>query len=86
MPAGRSSHAAVCLQYGDQPQLLISGGIGEQDEFLEDAWVLDVATKSWTQVCGLIMYGISIRALIPLITDTELETIIVMLHAYSKTG
>lgn len=50
MPAGRSSHAAVCLQYGDQPQLLISGGIGEQDEFLEDAWVLDVATKSWTQV------------------------------------
>ena len=47
---GRSSHAAVCLDYGDHPQLLVIGGVGVNDKTLSDAWMLDVQSGRWREV------------------------------------
>ena len=53
-PAGRDSHAACCLNYGEEhPQLLISGGVGaENATTLNDAWILDIKSKKWKEVGG----------------------------------
>ena len=51
-PVGRTSHAAVCLGYGgDHPQLLVIGGLAADDHVLGDAWLLDVQSGKWREVC-----------------------------------
>ena len=50
-PEGRSHHAAVCLNYGQQyPQLLVTGGWDRQDKPLADLWILDIERGSWRKV------------------------------------
>lgn len=49
-PMGRSGHAAVCLNYGNHPQVLITGGRDQDDNFLDDLWMLDVETGRWSKV------------------------------------
>ena len=50
-PVERSSHAALCLGYGgDHPQLLITGGLGVDDKFLSDSWILDQQSGRWKEV------------------------------------
>ena len=52
-PVGRSSHAACCLNYGEEhPQLLITGGVDIYDNTLQDAWILDVNSGRWREVSG----------------------------------
>ena len=48
---GRSHHATVCLGYGgDQPQLLVTGGLDDDGNILSDVWLLDVETRRWREV------------------------------------
>ena len=48
---GRLSHAACCLNYGEEhPQLLVSGGLDEDDNTLRNLWVLDVEAGTWKEV------------------------------------
>ena len=50
-PIGRFSHAACCLNYDeDHPKLLVSGGVSDELEVLEDMWLLDVDSGKWTEV------------------------------------
>ena len=50
-PVERAGHAACCLNYGqDHPQLLVYGGLGEDNEPLGDMWLLDVDTVKWAEV------------------------------------
>ena len=52
-PVGRDSHAATCLNYGEEhPQLLITGGVDNNDTTLQDAWILDVNSGRWREVSG----------------------------------
>ena len=53
-PVGRSGHAAVCLDYGDHPQLLVTGGRGGGNRVLSDGWLLDVQSGRWREVRALI--------------------------------
>ena len=45
----RDSHAAVCLESGENAQLLITGGYGGGGT-LSDVWVLDVHSGRWREV------------------------------------
>ena len=50
-PVERSSHAACCLNYGqDHPQLLVYGGLDNGNKVLGDMWTLNVDTVKWTEV------------------------------------
>ena len=49
-PVGRSGHAATCLSYGSQPQLLVTGGLDKDDKVLNDVWILDVQSGRWRKV------------------------------------
>ena len=50
-PAERSTHAACCLNYGqDHPQLLVTGGLDRNDNTLNDMWILDVKSGRWREV------------------------------------
>ena len=50
-PEERSSHAACCLNYGQQfPQLLVSGGLDRQRKPLADLWILDIERGNWRKV------------------------------------
>ena len=50
-PVRRDSHAACCLNYGEKhPQLLITGGVDNNGNPLQDAWVLDVKSGTWKEV------------------------------------
>ena len=50
-PVGRSSHAACCLNFGEEhPQLLVTGGVDNNGNSLQDAWVLDVKSGRWREV------------------------------------
>ena len=50
-PVGRTRHATVCLGYGgDQPQLLVTGGVDSDDNILSDVWLLDVESRRWREV------------------------------------
>ena len=52
-PVGRDSHAACCLNFGeDDPQLLITGGVDDNGNSLQDAWILDVNSGRWREVSG----------------------------------
>ena len=51
-PVERSAHAACCLNYGEEhPQLLVTGGLGKNNNALQDAWILDVKSREWREVC-----------------------------------
>ena len=50
-PERRSSHAACCLNYGQQyPQLLVYGGGNREGRPLQDVWILDVERGNWRKV------------------------------------
>ena len=52
-PVERASHAACCLNYGEEhPQLLVTGGLDNEDNTLQDAWILDVNSGRWREVSG----------------------------------
>ena len=53
-PVGRRGHAAVCLDYGDHPQLLVIGGLGGDIKVLSEGWLLDVQSGRWREVRALI--------------------------------
>ena len=49
----RSSHAACCLNFGEEhPQLLVTGGVDKNGNTLGDAWILDVKSGRWREVSG----------------------------------
>ena len=66
-PEERSSHAACCLNYGQQfPQLLVSGGLDIHGKPLADLWILDIERGNWRKVRQTLifttfffMYGLS---------------------------
>ena len=50
-PFGRCNHAACCLGYaGDHIHLLVSGGIGNDGQVLNDMWLFDISLKRWKEV------------------------------------
>ena len=50
-PVERDSHAACCLNYGEEhPQLLITGGVDNNATTLQDAWILNVQSGRWSEV------------------------------------
>ena len=50
-PVERASHAAICLNYGEEhPQLLVTGGVDNNGNTLGDAWILDVKSGRWREV------------------------------------
>ena len=50
-PVERSGHAACCLNYGDEePVLLMTGGVDDNDNTLKDAWLLEVNSRRWRAV------------------------------------
>ena len=51
---GRMGHAAVCVDYGDHPQLLVIGGLGSDSKALCDGWLLNVQSGRWREVRALI--------------------------------
>ena len=52
-PVERASHAACCLNYGEEhPQLLVTGGVDNNGTTLQDAWILDVKSGRWSEVNG----------------------------------
>ena len=68
-PVRRYDHAAVCVGYGDRPQLLVTGDrpqllvTGGSDyslHALSDMWLLDVDTGRWREVCRCLLHGIDI--------------------------
>ena len=47
----REGHASVCLGYdGDHPQIVVIGGIDDDDKVLSDMWLLDVVSGRWREV------------------------------------
>ena len=52
-PVERASHAACCLNYGEEhPQLLVTGGVDKNGTALQDAWILEVNSGRWKRVIG----------------------------------
>ena len=50
-PVNREFHAACCLNYGEEhPQLLVTGGLDNNDNTLQDTWILDVNSGRWRKV------------------------------------
>jgi len=50
-PVARDSHAACCLDFGEEdPQLLVTGGVDETVKVLSDGWILDVKSRRWREV------------------------------------
>ena len=50
-PKERDYHAACCLGYdGDHPHLLIHGGIGKDEEALNDIWLFNLSSRKWQEV------------------------------------
>ena len=50
-PVERASHAACCLNYGEEfPQLLVTGGINGQRMPFTDMWILDIRRGNWRMV------------------------------------
>ena len=52
-PEARQSHAACCLNFGQEsPQLLVSGGISRNvKKVFKDLWMLDIDSGNWKEVC-----------------------------------
>ena len=58
-PVRRSDHAACCLSFGSEyPQLLVSGGLGDDVKTLKDCWLFDVSSWRWKEVrVWTVLYG-----------------------------
>ena len=57
---GMSGHAACCINYGEQhPQLLVTGGRDKDGKTLRDAWLLDVDSGTWKEVCMQVHRAVS---------------------------
>ena len=55
----RGDHTTVCLDYGgDRPQLVVSGGLDDSGNVLNDVWIMDVQSGMWKEVSTCI-YGMS---------------------------
>ena len=51
-PVGRACHAACCLGFDSEcPQLLVIGGGTTDNEGLNDAWIYDLQSRNWKEVC-----------------------------------
>ena len=56
----RAGHAACCINFGGQhPQLLVTGGVDKDGKTLRDAWLLDVDTGTWKEVCVQVHCAVS---------------------------
>ena len=49
-PVGRWGHAAICLDYGNRPQLFVTGGFSGSMKVLSDAWMMDMQSGRWREV------------------------------------
>ncbi len=55
-PVERWSHAACCLNYGqDHPQLLVHGGVDNDHKKLGDMLILDIDSGKWTEVSFVLL-------------------------------
>ena len=48
-PIPRDSHASTIISTSTQDQLLVMGGEGD-DDTLSDCWILDPASRRWSEV------------------------------------
>lgn len=51
----RDGHAAVCLGWGDNAQLLITGGSDSSYCTLSDVWMLNMRLGKWKEV-SVVLY------------------------------
>ena len=59
-PAGRACHAACCLSFDSEcPQLLVIGGCTTDIKTLKDAWIFDLQSRKWKEVCPLSQISIT---------------------------
>ena len=57
LPNSRNSHAACCVNYGeDHPMVLVSGGVNKSNCILGKMWILYVDSGRWTEV-RMLVYG-----------------------------
>ena len=47
-PAPRDNHASTIISSSTQDYLLVMGGLG--DDILSDCWILDPASRRWSEV------------------------------------
>ena len=60
LPVPRDSHAACCLNFGDDhPQLLVTGGMDSHNKVLGDTWILDVHARTWRKVNFIAIYSLN---------------------------
>ncbi len=53
----RAGHVSVCLDYnGERPLLLVTGGVDEDNNVLNDLWILDIQSARWRKVANLTLY------------------------------
>ena len=53
MMTARRDHACLFIQLEDSSGVLVTGGLGKDDEVLASAEFYDVETRQWQQVSGL---------------------------------
>ncbi|XP_019852807.1 PREDICTED: uncharacterized protein LOC100632541 [Amphimedon queenslandica] len=50
-PVGRSYHAgAIIITASDSPMLVISGGLDENNDILDDCWIFNITQHSWIKL------------------------------------
>ncbi|KAI7967903.1 hypothetical protein MJO29_001180 [Puccinia striiformis f. sp. tritici] len=52
-PAPRFRHVALSIQIGNSSCVLVHGGIGLDREILQDSWLFDPSSNSWTHLVDL---------------------------------
>ena len=53
MLTARRDHACLFIQLETSAGILVTGGLGREDEVLASAEFLDIETRQWQQVSGL---------------------------------
>ena len=48
-PGSKAAHTISYL-WGEQPSLLVAGGLSNGDQVSDEAWVLNLGTYTWTKV------------------------------------
>lgn len=88
-PVERDCHAAVCLGFNsDHPQLFVTGGLGRNDQTLNDGWILDLKSAKWREVSSSLAYSAllteySIRLALP---RSLMPTMLSSMHACILPG